>query len=70
MERGVQMVYLTVTLPSHVEPEFMNIIRISTNDIHMFRVPTSRPNIVYSVIEYTEGEFEKGDITAVCRLVE
>ena len=70
MERGVQMVYLTVTLPPHTEPEFMNIMRISTNDIHMFRALTSRPNITYSVIEYAEGEFERGDIIAVCRLVE
>ena len=70
MERGVQMVYLTVTLPPHAEPEFMNIMRISTNDIHIFRAPTSRPNIAYSVVEYTEDEFEKGDITAVYRLVE
>ena len=70
MERGVQMVYLTVTLPLYTEPEFMNIMRISINDVHIFRVPISRPNIVYSVIEYIEGEFERGDIVAVCRLVE
>ena len=70
MERGVQMVYLTATLPPHAEPEFMNIMRISTNDVHMFRAPTSRPNIAYSVVEYAEGEFERGDIAAVCRLVE
>ena len=70
MERGVQMVYLIVTLLLHAEPEFMNIMRISTNDVHMFRAPTSRPNIAYSVVEYAEGEFERGDIAAVCRLVE
>ena len=70
MERGIQMVYLTATLPPHAEPEFINIIRISTNNIHIFRAPTSRLNIIYSVIEYAEGEFERGDITTVCRLVE
>ena len=70
MERGVQMVYLTATLPPHVEPEFMNIMRIKSNDVYMFRSPTSRPNIAYSVVEYKEDEFGRGDIAAVCRLVE
>ncbi|KAK6591982.1 hypothetical protein H4I95_11932 [Botrytis cinerea] len=70
MERGVQMVYLTATLPPHVEPEFMNIMRIKADDVHMFRSPTSRPNIAYSVVEYEEDEFGRGDIAAVCRLVE
>ena len=70
IERGVQIVYLTVTLSPHAEPEFINIMRISTNDIHMFRAPISRPNIIYSVIKYTESEFEREDIIAVCRLVE
>jgi len=70
MERGVQMVYLTATLPPHAESEFMNIMRIKADDVHMFRSPTSRPNIAYSVAEYEEDEFGGGDITAVCRLVE
>ena len=70
IERGVQMVYLTATLPPHTEPEFMNIMRIKADDAHMFRSPTSRPNIAYSVVEYKEDEFGRGDITAVCRLVE
>jgi superfamily II DNA helicase RecQ len=69
MERGIQIVYLIVTLPPHAEPEFMNIMRISTNNVHMFRSPTSRPNIAYSVVKYKEDEFEKGDIIAVYRLV-
>jgi RecQ family ATP-dependent DNA helicase len=69
-ERGVQMIYLTATLPPHAEPEFMNIMRIKADDVHMFRSPTSRPNIAYSVVEYEEDEFGGGDITAVCRLVD
>jgi superfamily II DNA helicase RecQ len=64
------MVFLTATLPPYAEPEFINIMRISTNDVHMFRVPTRRPNIAYSVVEYAEDEFGRGDIAAVCRLVE
>jgi len=70
VERGVQMVYLTATLPPHAEPEFMNIMRIKADDVHMFRSPTSRPNIAYSVVEYEEDEFGRGDIAAVSRLVE
>ena len=48
----------------------MNIIRTKADDVHMFRSPTSRPNIAYSVVEYEEDEFRRGDIIAVCRLVE
>jgi hypothetical protein len=70
MERGVQMVYLIATLPPHAELEFINIMRISTNDVHMFRAPISRANIIYSVVEYAEDKFKRGDITAVYRLVE
>ena len=71
MERGVQMVYLTATLPPHTEPELMNIMKINADDVHMFRSPTSHPNITYSVVEYEEdNEFKRGDIAAVCKLVE
>jgi hypothetical protein len=64
------MVYLTVTLLPHAELKFMNIMRISINDVYMFQALTSWLNITYSVIEYVEGEFERGDIVAVCKLVE
>jgi hypothetical protein len=64
------MVYLTATLPPHVKPEFINIIRIKADNVYMFRSLTSRLNIAYSVVEYKEDEFRRGDIIAVCRLVE
>jgi superfamily II DNA helicase RecQ len=70
VERGVQIVYLTATLLLYTEPEFINIIRIKADDVYMFRSPTSRPNIAYSVVEYEADEFRRGDITAVCRFVE
>ncbi|KAH6667454.1 hypothetical protein B0J14DRAFT_602311 [Halenospora varia] len=38
VERGVQMVYLTATLPPHAEPEFMNIMKIRAEDVHNLRV--------------------------------
>jgi RecQ family ATP-dependent DNA helicase len=70
VERGVQVVCLTATLPPHIEPEFMNIMKLRAEDVHIFRAPTSRPNIEYSVVEYEEDELGRGDIQAVCRLVE
>jgi hypothetical protein len=47
----------------------MNIIRIKTNDIHMFRSLTSRPNIMYSVVEYKQDKFGKKDIITVSKLI-
>jgi superfamily II DNA helicase RecQ len=70
IKRGVQIVYLIVTLPPHAKLEFINIMRISTNDVHIFRAPTSQANIAYSIVEYAEDKFKRGDIIAVCRLVE
>ncbi|TVY59375.1 ATP-dependent DNA helicase Q1 [Lachnellula suecica] len=69
VERGVQMVYLIAMLLLYTELEFMNIIRIKADNVYIFRSPISCPNIVYSVVEYTEDEFRRGDISAVCRLI-
>lgn len=44
-------------------------MRISTNNIYIFRSLTSHPNIVYSVVKYKKDEFERGNIIAVYRLV-
>jgi hypothetical protein len=57
-------------LPLYIELEFINIIRIKGNNIYIFRSLTSRLNIVYSIVEYKEDEFGRGDITAIYRLVE
>ncbi len=70
VERGVQIVYLIAILLPHAKPEFINIIRIKANNIHIFRSLTSRPNITYSVVEYKEDKLRRGDIIAVYRLVE
>jgi RecQ family ATP-dependent DNA helicase len=69
VERGVQMIYLTATLPPHTEAEFMNIMKIRVEDTHIFRAPTTRPKIAYSVVEYEEEEFGQGIIPAVSQLV-
>jgi len=63
------MVYLIVILLPHAKPEFINIIRIKADDVHMFWSLTSRPNITYSIVEYKEDEFRSRDITAVYRLI-
>lgn len=49
------MVFLTATLPPKDEPEFMNIMKVCAEDVHILRASTSRPNIEYSVIEYNES---------------
>ena len=64
------MIYLMATLLLHAEPEFMNIMKVRAEDVHMFRALTSRSNIAYFVAEYEKDEFGRGDIAAVCRLVE
>jgi hypothetical protein len=56
-------------LPLYAKLEFINIIRISTNDVYMFQAPTSQANIIYFIVEYMEDKFKKGDIIAVYRLI-
>lgn len=69
MEKGVQIIYLIIILLLYIELEFINIIRIKTNDIYIFRSPINRPNIVYSVVKYEENKFGRGDIIAICKLI-
>ncbi|KAF8850662.1 hypothetical protein BDZ45DRAFT_544810, partial [Acephala macrosclerotiorum] len=70
IEKGEQMIYLMTILPLHAELEFINIIKIRVENVHIFRVSISRSNIAYSVAEYEKNKFEKEDIIAVCRLIE
>jgi superfamily II DNA helicase RecQ len=63
MDRAVQMVYLTATLSPSKEAEFLDIMKVQIPDDCKFRGCTSRPNIVYSVVEYDE------QTEAVCQLV-
>ena len=65
--REVQMVFLTATLPPRLEAEFMRIMKIDPREVYIFRAPTTRPNITYSVWEYEKKEDET---EAVCRLVQ
>lgn len=55
---GVQMLFLTATLPPSVEDEFFQIIKIRIPTVDIFRDRTHRKNIEYGVHEYAiqEGE--------------
>lgn len=64
------MIYLTIILLLYIKPEFIKIIRININNIYIFRVLISRPNIIYSIVKYIENKFKRGDIIVVYRLVE
>jgi superfamily II DNA helicase RecQ len=47
--RGVQMVYLTATLPPRDEDEFYQLNHIRKDQVHQFRGCTTRPNVAYQV---------------------
>jgi RecQ family ATP-dependent DNA helicase len=65
--RGVQMVFLTATLPPRMQGEFMRVMKINPREVHVFRAPTTRANIAYSVFEHDPDEDETD---AVCRLIQ
>jgi len=66
LERGVQMIYLTATLSPADEAEFIDIMKVQIPDDCKFCTCTSRPNIAYSVVEYS-SVVEQTE--AVCHLV-
>ncbi|KAF8847136.1 hypothetical protein BDZ45DRAFT_607871, partial [Acephala macrosclerotiorum] len=70
IKRKMQIIYLTTILPLYIEPEFINIIKIRVEDIHMFQVFINRFNIAYSVAKYEKNKFKKKNIIVVCRLIE
>jgi superfamily II DNA helicase RecQ len=67
-----QLVYLTATLPPRDEAEFFKIMRIPTkggiptDEVRMFRAPTTRKNIAYQVRESGPDS----EIDAVYRVVQ
>ncbi|KAH7413529.1 hypothetical protein BKA64DRAFT_568436, partial [Cadophora sp. MPI-SDFR-AT-0126] len=69
VERRAQIVYLIAILLLYTESEFINIMKIRAEDIHIFRSPTSYPNIAYSAIKYKKDKFRRGNIIAICKLV-
>lgn len=63
---GVQVVYLTATLPPCEEPTFFQAIGVEGQDVHTIRDTTSRPNVSYSVRQYPREQEDE----AVTELVE
>jgi hypothetical protein len=55
-EKGLQVVYLTATLPPSKEPAFFDAIGVPKNDVSIFRDNTSRPNVAYRVVEYDRDD--------------
>jgi len=55
-EKGVQVVYLTATLPPRTERAFFDIIGVPEEDLRIFRDNTSRPRIEYNVVEYERDD--------------
>lgn len=50
--KGVQVVYLTATLPPSDEPAFFAAIGVEQRQMHMIRESTIRPNIAYSIVQF------------------
>lgn len=51
-QRGIQMVYLTATLPIAEEAEFFSLIYSTPKSATFFRFPTTRRNIRYSMSSF------------------
>ena len=58
-EMGVQLVYLTATLPPKEEAAFFHSSGVPQVDMHMLRDCTTRTNVAYSVLEYDKEEEEE-----------
>jgi superfamily II DNA helicase RecQ len=65
-EKGVQVVFLTATLPPSKEPAFFDAVGVQENDVSICGDNTSRPNVGYSMVEYERDDEDE----AVQRLVE
>src|SRR6187402_3553284 len=57
--RGVQVVYLTATLPPRDEEEFYRLTHIRKDQVYQFRGCTTRPNVAYQVKKVDLGEVER-----------
>jgi superfamily II DNA helicase RecQ len=56
---GVQMVYLTATLPPADESDFFSLINTHSEDVVMIRAKTTRNNLAYSVESLTAATAEE-----------
>lgn len=56
--KGVQMVYLTATLPPSEEARFYNTVGIREDELTAVRTATTRKNVHYQVLEYAVGTLD------------
>jgi len=57
--KGVQLVYLTATLPPVLQPAFLRLAGLDAKELDILRdKSTTRPNLSYQVLEYTRGELD------------
>ncbi|KAK0910966.1 hypothetical protein LTR91_019977 [Friedmanniomyces endolithicus] len=84
-QQGVQVVYLTATLPPSEEAMFFQAIGVEERDVRVIRDKTSRPNVAYSVVPYQreqedqvvqqlvnqkKAQYPEGQIIVYCKRVE
>ena len=68
--RGVQIVYLTATLPPHKEANFLDVIHYGRADITILRSSTSRPNIRYITLLFPTSSGQDLVATAITSVKE
>jgi superfamily II DNA helicase RecQ len=62
---GVQMVYLTATLPPAEEQAFFELVNVRQEDVVMIRARTARRNVAYSVKSVTATNVEEAVVAIV-----
>jgi superfamily II DNA helicase RecQ len=62
---GTQMVLLTATLPPSEEDTLLQRMHFKRADVHMFRAPTTRPNIRYSIADARGARTKAARLEAV-----
>jgi superfamily II DNA helicase RecQ len=67
LTQRVQIVFLTATLPPHIQGEFIRVIKINPREGHVFQTPTTYANITYSVFKHN---LNKNKADTVCRLIQ
>lgn len=68
-EWGVQRIFLTATLSPRDEPAFFHVAQVRADRVTIFRFPTTRTNIRYSVRDTGAGSIEQGVCNEVIGLL-
>ncbi|KAF6793337.1 hypothetical protein CMUS01_16109 [Colletotrichum musicola] len=62
---GVQMVYLTATLPPSREADFFTLLHVGAADVHVIRTRTTRKNVRYCVLKAPGDEETAETVKAI-----